>query len=321
MHDPLMSAILNDEIESALYETGSLLKASDIATLERTWIHILSIIGETVTLQDAPEYQRCIMHTLNIVRGSDVMIKDAFLLTTRLLLMSRRHTTMYARPDLKKMRNNVMDMFPETASLNNVGFEMFKGIMPPVASDEHVFVHRIIAGLTKVWSEKRYDDSRLALEYLTRKKFAPIPKPKCIMPSLRDDNDIVWVLWGVILNYFQSDIMLASYELFTKDYRKQLRNQRLGILWSMFFLNACSYNERDDWKATDYLLYQRVEESVENLWQQVIGNNAHEDGTIIDHVDDFWVTYFPRITKHMQVETSYPFKEESRLLRIKESKR
>lgn len=321
LHEPLLSSILNNDIEAALYETGQLLKDGNTSMIETTWIHILSLIGESMKGDGIPEFQRCIMETLRIVNGDDLLVRDAFLLTTRLLLLSNKHPTLHAKQPLPKLRNIVLDMLPEGALLSDEQQSMFKHILPPAGTDELRFVQRILAGLANLWQKKNYDDSRIALEYLTRKRFQPIPKPKLISPNVRDDHDILWVLWGAVLTFFKHEAIQAALDLFMFAYKKQSKSERIGLLWSAPFHAICSYNTTDQWDDTDKQLYEKVESKIEHLWKQVIGDDSSDDNIIQTSMDgeDVWVTYFPRI-KHDYIEPLYHFKEEVRHIKIKESK-
>lgn len=315
IHEPLICSVLNNDIEAALYETGHLLHNGETVKLECSWIHVLSMLGEVIQVKDVPEYQRCIMHTRSMVLEQDVVIKHAFLATTRLVILSRKYPTLYAKPVLSKIRDQVLEMFPEGAMLNDSGMGMFKKVMPPDNSPEYLFIHRILAGLTKLWGEKKYAESRMALEYLTRKRFQSIPKPTWIAPHVRDDLDIVWVLWGAAMLYFNTDVVAGCYDLFVFQCKKQTKAERQGLLWSIFFHSVCSYKKEDEWEKEDASLYSHVESKTESLWQQVVGD-THEEKEAPKDDPYFWTSYFPRV-KANAVVPIYDFKEEVRILKIK----
>lgn len=336
LHEQLVSSILNDDIEAGLYETGHLLKGSKTHVLESTWIHIMSVVGEVLTTRDVAEYQRCIMSIVDVIQNDDIHIQNAFLITTRMTILCRKYATLYAKPKLNKLREQIITIFPEGATLNASGVHTFQTILPPADSEESEFVQRILAGLSKLWIEKRYDESRAALEFLSRKKLS-ISKPKWVAPQIRDDCDIIWVLWGAVLTFFKSEIVHAVYTLFTFTYKKQVKQYRLGLLWCVYSLTTCSYINTDEWTDEEHTLYDRVSNNVENLWKQVTteGNNEEQDTDIlvplhpnknISKLDpDFWVSYLPRVKQlpcgsDKSTGSSSYFKEEVRTLKLKESR-
>ena len=333
VHEPLVSAILKHDVEWALYETGDLLNKGYTTELEHSWIHVLAVVGEALDSRHTSEYQRCLMCTHDIVCADegDILVKDAFLLTTRLCIMSQRYPTLYAKPALTRLRTQVIDMFPENASLNASGQEMFKSVLPPESSEEYSFVQRVLAGLSKIWTNKAdgASESRIAIEYLSRKKLS-IPKPKWILPHIRDDPDIVWMLWAAILLYFDSDVTRASFEVFTKWYKKHIKHDRIGILWAMAYVAPCSYNDDvETWTEEASKLYQKVEENIENLWGQIVATNSEKESQVTESSQEiepfFWVTFFPRNknTRHQLLEDANDtyIKEEARLLKIRNSRR
>lgn len=321
IHEPLVCSILNHDIEAALYETGHLLHSGDTVRLECSWIHVLSIAGEAVQVKDVPEYQRAIMHIHGIVSGEEIMVKDAFLATTRLLILCKKYTTLYAKPALAKIREKVLDMFPEGAMLNESGMETFKKVMPPDNVPEYAFIHRVLAGLTKLWGEKKYEESRISLEYLARKRFLSIPKPTWIAPHVRDDLDLIWVLWGAALLYFNSDIVSACYNLFVFQCKKQTKVERQGLLWSISYHAICSYKEDDEWNKEETKLYRQVESKTESLWEQVVGEQSVKDVCLAKDDPYFWTSYFPRVKESsLTAIPVYDFKEEVRTIKIRGSR-
>lgn len=317
IHEPLVCSVFNNDIEAALYETGHLLNNNETTKLECSWIHILSLLGEVIQLKNVPEFQRCIMHIHGILIEDEVLVRDAFLATSRLVLLSRKYPTLYAKPVLSKIRDKVLEMFPEGAVLNENGLDTFRKVLPPNDTHEYMFIQRILAGLTKIWGEKKHAESRLCLEYLTRKKFQSIPKPTWIVPHLRDDLDLVWVLWGAAILYFNNDVVMGCYDLFTFQCKKQTKVERQGLLWSICFHEVCSYKKEDAWGDDDLALYARVESKIESLWQQVVGNTTTDQQVVMASDDPFfWTSYFPRVQSNVVVPV-YDFKEEVRILKIK----
>lgn len=319
-NEDLLVSIIRNDIETALYETGHLLKEGATCILENTWIRALSLIGECVGIGTIAEYQGCIMALGHIIdNASSIGVYDAFLLTTRLGIMASKFGSLYVRQPLHKLKDKVIGLFPESGALNEAGKELYKSIIPPKDSEECTFVMRVLAGLVRIWADKDYDTSRLAFEYLARKKLA-IPKPKWIMPNVLDDADILWVLWGAILLFDTANQVVAtSYRVFCCGFKKHMKTSRVGLLWSAFYHFSCSYDPGFDsshsWTEEEKRLYDHVRANIRNLWQQVVGCGIEEVGD--KHI---WADYFPRGNVCQTMDLPH-FKEESRLLKIKEGKR
>lgn len=318
-NEHLLVAIIRNDLETALYETGHLLKAGATDTLENTWIHCLSVIAECVGLEYIAEFQACIITLGDIVENSaNIAVDDAFLLTTRLGIMASRFVSLYVRQPIAKLKEKVIAHFPEGGTLNEAGKERYKSIIPVAEGEERTFVVRILAGLARIWADKEYDISRLAVEYLSRKKLV-IPKPKWIMPSILDDADIMWVLWGAVLLFDPDNKVVAtSYRLFCCNYKKQLKMERIGLLWSAFYHFSCSsaITAVNIWTAEERSIYEHVKANIRNLWQQVVGTTEEQQ----KEVEYVWADYQPR-GNVCQVTDVPHFKEESRLLKIKENRR
>jgi hypothetical protein len=313
-HEDLMIAIMRNDLESALYETGDLLRKGATEMLETTWIYTLARVAENVRLPHVGEYQRCIMTLKKILDDEEIRIKDAFLFTVRLSFLSSKYTCQYARPTIGKLKEKVIMHFPEGATLSPKGAELFQSILPPKETDEHAFLQRILAGLSKLWAQEQWDDVRLAMEYLSRKRLA-VPKPKWIMPNVVDDGDITWVLWGAVLLYFSKDPIVATiYHLFTFHFKKGAKSDRLGLLWSVSYIHSCSYNEVDTWTLPEKTMYQHIENNVQDLWNQLQPEDVLTEQSCVE----FWHQYMPRGLQ--RAAYSEPFKEEKRTLRIKGNK-
>lgn len=319
MSQALLVAIIQNDIETALYETGDLLKTGGIEQLESTWIRILGVLGECVRLHHVAEFQACIMKVEEVINNStdDIDVSDSFLLTTRLAIFASKFDNLYARPNLAKMKDRIKEMFPDTGSLNEAGMSTYRRILPPQDSEERVFIIRILAGLAKLWSEEDYDASRLAFEYLSRKKF-PVPKPKWIMTQLLDDNDIIWILWGAILLYKPDNLLVAtSFKLFCTHFKKQAKGERIGLLWASFYHTSCSYKAGDTfWTKEDKHIYNHVSSKVRDLWGQMNPTPPPAEKKV-GCVED-WINYFPRGSV-CQITSVPHIKEEPRMLKIKGS--
>lgn len=324
MSQALLVAIIQNDIETALFETGDLLKSGAIEQLESTWIRVLGVLGECVRMQHVAEFQTCIMTVQEVIDSStdDIDVSDSFLLTTRLAIFASKFENLYVRTNLAKMKDRIQDLFPDTGTLNQSGMTTYRRIIPPEESEERRFIIRILAGLAKIWSEGDYDASRLAFEYLSRKKL-PVPKPKWIMTQLLDDHDIIWILWGAILLYKPDNVIVAtSFKLFCTHFKKQVKSERIGLLWASFYHYSCSYisNNTDgsSWTREEKNIYNHVSTKVKDLWAQM--NPSSIEKNIERNVADklLWTNYYPRGLVCQTVDVTH-VKEEPRTLKIKGS--
>lgn len=326
MNEALFVAIIRNDLETALFETGDLLKDGATDVLENTWIRVLALVGETVGLGNIGEYQASIMEVDRITadESDEVDVADAFLITTRIAFLCNRFDNFYARPVLAKMKEKVQGLFPESGSLNDKGMATYRRLLP-TGEEERAFIVRILAGLAKIWSEEDYDNARLVIEYLTRKRFV-VPKPKWIMPAAVDDNDIIWILWGAITLFAPDSIVIAtSFKIFCRNYKKQSKIDRAGLLWASFYHMSCSYKKGTAdiwWTPEEKRIYNHVSTNVRALWNQivppVVATNK-QSKNIKDKDVAVWAEYFPRGAVCTVIDIP-PLKEESRTLKIKEPK-
>jgi hypothetical protein len=317
-NEALMVAVLRNDLETALYETGHLLKKGATLVLENTWIHCLALVAENLTEKHTLEFIRCIETLKLIMDDSDINVKDAFLLTCRLAFLSSKYATLYARPPLAKIKDKILVLFPEGASLSSKGAETFQTILPSQDSHEYDFMQRILAGLTKLWSESDISGSRIALEYLSRKRMN-LPRPKWITGAGMDDCDIIWTLWGAVLLFFPKNMIIQSlYQLFVFSYKKQHKNDRLGLLWCILFVAKGSDSKiTDDFTANESRVYNHIANNISNLWKQVCDQDGDDKPVEYKDSQEPWVTFWPRGQSRKHAHTIPDFCEELRVLKIK----
>jgi hypothetical protein len=139
------------------------------------------------------------------------------------------------------------------------------------------------------------------------------------MPTVLDDHDIIWILWGAILLYCPSNIVVAtSYELYCSHWKKQCKHDRLGLLWAVYYHVSCSYKAHSNyWNAEEQKMYNHVAANITSLWKQVVGDN---DEHVASTVQFEWTQYFPRGNVCQTTDLPH-FKEESRFLKIKDKQK
>lgn len=264
----LLSSIINNDPEAALYETGMLLQSGDIDTLEKVWIRCCAIVGENLDPLIRYEFVRAIRVLSDLLDEEKVIIKEALLFTLQLCFLCDK-TTIHEKDTIAGLKEKIEHAFPDNASLSSKGATMYKTILPKEGTDENKFIQRVLAGLSKLWDDVDMQNSKIALEYLSRRRL-PIKKPKGIMPAILEDSDILWTLWGAALLYYHGNPNVAtSYKLFTWNYVKSYKTTRAGLLWVVTFLDNIPDDVPNNWTPSETALYNRVSENFRDIWKQM----------------------------------------------------
>lgn len=214
-----------------------------------------------------------------VMKQPHIVVKDAFLLSVKLSFLLKR-ITCHVKPkqSIHKLRDKIKTCFPEKAALSKDGVATFSQVLPAQENtEEYQFAQRIIAGLSKIWTEGRFEDSRNCLEYLSRRK-------------LDLSQNITDLLWGVIHAYFQNDaIVHATYEIYTWNETKKSQKDRIGLLWSIFYWvqipkgNVATLTWRDE----EQRVLKTISEKHKDLWQQLHEEEETEDMKGIDLITSF----------------------------------
>jgi len=317
----LLSFIVNNDPEAALYETGILLQQQDTETLERVWIRACAYVGENFLELVAHDYVNCLRILGAMVEETDIKVKDAMLYTLRLCFVFEKISVVQDRASIIALKEQLGNVFPEKATLSAAGKLMFKQILPKENTEENEFVQRILAGLSKIWTEQDYDVSRTALEYLSRRRLS-IPKPKSIMPSIMDDSDLCWTLWGAALSFFHNNKDVATtFKLFTWNYTKSCKTTRIGLLWPIASISKIGNSDvSDNWTPSETALYHRVSENFREIWKQM--EPVQEEEEQVDHRISVLTSYTPRSTPqrtNMQYTNDKNIEEERKMIKLKTS--
>lgn len=270
----LYQAILEGNIEQALYRTCENLLEEKCTQLEETWVRMLSNVGEKIHRHADACLFYVLVHELDLLlHRESIPVKEALQYTAKLLLCYQRpimKQTSIQKKSLQKLRSNVIDCFPSDAKLSSSGKHRFKTLLPQEQTEERPFVERILAGLAKIIDEKRRDDLREGLEYLSRKriKLYTIPLLKTQYAGY-DTDDMVPFIWGVLRHmYILSYISKLEY-LYFWNYKNSVKVHRLGFLVAIAYLDeTCSTTTMPVWNDVEYTLLQRVLEWSLDLWKE-----------------------------------------------------
>lgn len=309
----LYHAIFEYDVEHILYETGVLLKAGATDDLENIWIDVLCKVAEHINAMEGAMFLEVMQELHAVLHQPQVIIKDAFVLSVKLsYLLKRVACHAKDRPSFQKLREKIKPLFPEKAALSKDGVATFSKILPSSDNvEEYQFAQRIIAGLSKIWTEGKYEDSRNCLEYLSRKKV-----------EVGEDMDIVTFLWGVVHAYFKDKIVATTYSVYTWHETKKTRKDRVPLLWSIFYWvqvpvkNVATISWRDD----ELRVFDKIVEKHKDLWQQLQQDDDETEtrGPMSGDAMDVIFTFEPRGVPQEVVHE--PYQDQRKNIDLKKSK-
>lgn len=272
VQEDLYSLITRARIDDALYLTGVLIMEERIAELEQIWIRACCG-NELKDLLPSPwKWRKIIEHTYNLVKSESFDIADALLLTTEQCIFYKEALAV-ERADagkihIKQLRNIILEDFPDDAVLSHAGVKRYSRILPE-DQEELLFAHRILSGLSRIWTERLYARSRDALEYLSRRKLRlQLPDKSWPSPTPGEADQFLWFLWGAVMCYFQSsEIVPKMFFLFNIHQKKTRKQQRFGLLWHIH--HVAGNLEGSPWTAEEDKWLSYVRDNASDIWKQI----------------------------------------------------
>jgi hypothetical protein len=278
----LYELLVTAKLEDALYLTGVMILNNKVSDLEDTWIHACSGNELKGAMPSAWKWRDIIHDTYEIVKSEAFKIEDALLLTTKLCifykeLLSKENGMSGGRKPMvhiKHLRNVIQEDFPEGSMLSHAGIRCYRRVLPE-DPEELLFSHRILSGLSRLWTEKHYEKSRDALEYLSRRRLSiQLPDLSWPSPTPEDANCFLWFLWGAALCFFQNmEAVHKMFFLFKREARKTRRQQRLGLLWHIGYILGGV--DGSPWTAEENKWLSYIRENANDLWGQI--RDAHKE--------------------------------------------
>jgi len=278
VQEGLYELIVTAKIEDALYLTGVMIIDEKIEDLEDIWIRVCSRNELKGIMPSAWKWKDVINDTYNIVKSESFNIEEALLLTTKMCIFNKElllaengaSLTSDKKPmvHIKHLRNIILEDFPEGAMLSTAGMKRYKRILPE-NQEELLFSHRILSGLSRIWTDRQYEKSRDALEYLSRRRLnISLPDKTWPSPTPESSNEIIWFLWGAVMCFFQHiDIVYKIFFLFKKTTKKNRKQQRLGLLWHIGYILGSL--EGSPWSSEENKWLVYVKENSASIWQQI----------------------------------------------------
>jgi len=226
----------------------------------------------------------------------------------------------------------VIKHFPEDASLSSAGAARYDRILPVnsgtslsklalVHNDDDSISHfqlddfcrRILAGLSKLMIENRYDDIRNSLEYISKKKYQ-VPMLNTwpsLFPNEEEGSrgDLCWFLWGALSCFYGEDNVATNLKLFSWNWRKSVKNDRIGLLFG--FPYTTNTNVLSEWSYNENLIIEKIEQSANDLWKQyrnmAAGKESEDEDDETQHapLDRLFSSYIPRTTQHEKQTANY----------------
>jgi len=350
----LYQSLIEDNTSHALLITCKYLYYNHIDDLLDEWIAMTSEIGKQEDFDYSELWIKMNNELLDLVRSSTINVSIALLFTTKLFLLYKKVKVVSSDSkkkliNVQKLRSDIIQHFPELANLNVTGKITFRKILPSDPnSDIYKFCIRILAGLSKLLSENKTLELRLALEYLSRKKLViPInvniatksSKNSFSLESLllSDDHcdiqndeskngywpapneneategDPSWFLWGALLCfYFNNKKVATHWELYSFHWKKSYKNDRYGLLWGIPFL--MQQNTITNWNLNDQEKMDKITSNVINIWKHCIEQFEEEQGNdpkiskIKENLEIF-ENFVPRITYSQRMNMQYQNKD------------
>lgn len=315
VQDDLYELIVTAKIEDALYLTGVMIIDERFQELEDTWIRACAgneLKGKTPS---SWKWKDVISDTYKIVKSDAFDITDAMVLTTKMCIFYKEllvdDVSKKPMVHIKHLRNVILEDFPDGATLSAAGIKRYKRLLP-VDQEELVFAHRILSGISRIWTERQHEKSRDALEYLSRRRLSiQLPDRSWPSPAPENANEFIWFLWGAVLCYFQHvEAVHKMFFLFKNGTKKNKRQHRLGLLWHAGYI--LGNVEGAMWTIDENKWLTYVRDNTEDIWEQIRNTQkelketeralkkASGHGSPADDFDEIF-GYIPRTTDKLHI--------------------
>lgn len=280
----LHDAFARGSSEEALYYTCIYLKEGKTDELEDIWIEVSASIGERMDMPYYYTWTHINKELLRIIKDERIHIADALNITAMLLLLYLRvkNNSKNVATNLK-LKKEIVEHFPEGSLLSYRGQEVFRRILPNDSSPTFEFCHRILAGLTKLLDEKRWNIVRNSIEYIYKKKLEIPLTNKWPAPNDKEAHQghPCWFLWGALLcgnNSNNNDENVATnYELYIWNWKPSYKKTRCGLLYGIVHILSKSNEIQPTWSAKEEIILNKIKEHAMDLWNQVRNENTNNE--------------------------------------------
>ena len=278
----LFDFIAKGNIEKSLYATCIfLIENSKIEILEETLISICSYIGTFIMIRDIAKLNDIIISTKNLIEIDNINVSDYLILITKMCILSNTYNSNPVSKTgilpIGKLREKILDVFSEDDKLSSNGLMRFEQIIPPKDSEAYLLSLKIISSFIRVIKSidliKNDDNIELlaikfknCFDYIIRKKYAIETK---LNPN---ECDPIYFLWGFIQILFKHEEFInAYYWLFSINYKKTLKTQRLGLIFacSIAIIYSFKRNVSSNWSQNELTVIFKTKEIANEMMRQV----------------------------------------------------
>jgi len=268
----LFDYISKGNIEKSLYATCIfLIENSKIEVLEDTLISICSYIGTIIQIREIAKLNDIIISTKFLIENDKITISDYLILITKMCILCNNYNSSLVTKTgvipLNKLREKIIDVFNDNSKLSSNGIMKFEMIIPPSDSEAYILSLKIISSfiriikiLEDIGSENIDGIDLISIKF--KNCFDYIIRKKYIIQTRLNPNecDPIYFLWGFIEILFQHEDFIHSYYwLFSNNYKKSLKPNRIGLIYGCAVAIIYSYKK-----------------SISNLWNQCELNVIHK---------------------------------------------
>lgn len=280
----LFDFITRGNIEKSLYATSIfLIENSKIEVLEETLISICSYIGTFINIKEVAKLNDIIISTRYLVENTNLNIADYFIVITKMcILCNIYNSNPVSRTGvipIGKLREKILDVFSEEFKLSSNGIMKFEMIIPPTDSEAYLLSIKIISSFIRIIKilDNLSSENANAIElislklkncfdYIIRKKYIIQTK---LNPS---EHDPIYFLWGFIeILYNHEDFIHGYYWLFSNNYSKKFKKDRIGLIYGCAVAIVYSYKRfiSTNWNQNELNVINKTKEISNDLMKQV----------------------------------------------------
>jgi len=278
----LFDFIAKGNIEKSLYATCIfLIENSKIEILEETLISICAYIGSFIMIRDIAKLNDIALNTKILIESDNISVPDCLILITKMCILCNTYNLNPVSKTgilpIGKLREKILDVFSEDSKLSSNGLMRFEQIIPPKDSEAYLLSLKIISSFVNVIKSidmiKNDDNVELlaikfknCFDYIIRKKYAIETK---LNPN---ECDPIYFLWGFIQILFQQEEFInVYYWLFSINYKKTLKTQRLGLIFAASIAIIYSFRRHvsGNWIQNELTVILKTKEISNELMRQV----------------------------------------------------